>query len=436
MEIFKVQAASRNGVLPNSATSANHKSQIMNRIFSDKEITAFREDTDGCSQVIHLNNAGAGLMPNTVTHAILEHIKLESQIGGYEASALRTNAILQFYELAATLINCKPSNIAFTASATDSYTRALSSIPFLQGDIILTDNDDFISNQIQFLSCKKRFGIEIVRIKNARGGGVDLEDLEQKLMKLQPRLLAITHIPTNSGLVQPVNEIAEIYKHYTQKHPGKTWYILDACQSIGQMKVDVQELQCDFLSVTGRKFLRGPRGTGFLYISDKALEQGLEPLFIDMRGAEWIEKDEYKQRPDGMRYEDWEFAYALILGTAKAIEYCLAIGEDKIWQEVKGLSTYMRNQLAGINKISVLDRGPEVGGLVTFTVDGLQPKIITDALLQRKINVVPSYRNFAVIDFDEKQVQWAIRASPHYYNTIAEIDVFLDAMREIVNSES
>ncbi|PSL35382.1 aminotransferase class V-fold PLP-dependent enzyme [Chitinophaga ginsengisoli] len=406
----------------------------MNRIFSDKEIIAFRKDTDGCSQVIHLNNAGAGLMPNTVTRTIVEHIKLESQIGGYEASALRANAIQQFYEQAAILINCKPSNIAFTASATDSYTRALSSIPFAQGDIILTDNDDFISNQIQFLSCKKRFGIEIVRIKNAPGGGVDLDDLEEKLIKLQPRLLAITHIPTNSGLVQPVKRIADVYKSYIRQHAGKTWYILDACQSIGQMKIDVQELQCDFLSVTGRKFLRGPRGTGFLYISDKALEQGLEPLFIDMRGAEWIEKDEYQQRSDAMRYEDWEFAYALVLGTAKAIEYCLQIGEDKIWQEVKGLSAYMRNQLSGIDKIRVLDSGPEVGGLVTFTVAGSQPKIITGALSQRKINVVPSYRNFAVIDFDEKQAQWAIRASPHYYNTISEIDLFLDAMREIVNS--
>jgi selenocysteine lyase/cysteine desulfurase len=404
----------------------------MKRIFSDSEIATFRKDTDGCNQVIHFNNAGAGLMPNVVTHSILEHIKLESQIGGYEASALRTNAIQQFYKKAALLINCKPSNIAFTASATDSYTRALSSIPFVPGDIILTDNDDFISNQIQFLSCSKRFGIKIVRIKNAPGGGVDPEDLEQKLVKYQPRLLAITHIPTNSGLVQPVQKIAEIYDWYIHRHPGKTWYILDACQSIGQMKIDVQALKCDFLSVTTRKFLRGPRGTGFLYISDKALEQGLEPLFIDMRGAEWIEKDEYKQRDDAMRYEDWEFAYALVIGTAKAIEYCLQIGEDKIWQEVKGLSDYMRGQLSAINKIRVLDRGPQVGGLVTFTVEGSQPKFITGELLKRKINVVPSFRNFAVIDFDEKQVQWAIRASPHYYNTTEEIDLFVNAMQEIV----
>jgi selenocysteine lyase/cysteine desulfurase len=400
--------------------------------FSKEEIEKFRNETIGCNNVNHLNNAGAGLMPNVVTQSILDYIKLESEIGGYEAAALQANEIQQFYVQAGKLINCDASNIAFTASATDSYTRALSSILFCEGDIILTDNDDFISNQIQFLSLQKRFGIRIVRIKNAAIGGVDLQDLEEKLFTLQPRLLAITHIPTNSGLVQPVKSIGEIYSRYEKIQNNKTWYIIDACQSAGQMKLDIEELKCDFLSITIRKFLRGPRGTGFLYISDKALRFGLEPLFIDMRGAEWIEKDEYKQQPDAKRFEDWEFAYALVLGSKAAIEYCINIGEDKIWQQIQLLSKYMRIRLSQIDRILVLDNGPEVGGLVTFTVEGSQPQYIVTELLERKINVVPSFRNFAVIDFDEKGVEWAIRASPHYYNTFEEIDLFIKAVKEII----
>ena len=401
-------------------------------LFSKEEIEKFRDETIGCKNVNHLNNAGASLMPNVVTQSILDYIKLESEIGGYEAAALKANEIEQFYVQAGKLINCDPSNIAFTASATDSYTRALSSIPFCEGDIILTDNDDFISNQIQFLSLQKRFGIKIVRIKNAAIGGVDLQDLEEKLFTLQPRLLAITHIPTNSGLVQPVKSIGEIYSRYEKIQNNKTWYIIDACQSAGQMKLDVEELKCDFLSITIRKFLRGPRGTGFLYISDKALKFGLEPLFIDMRGAEWIEKDQYKQQPDAKRFEDWEFAYALVLGSKAAIEYCINIGEDKIWQQIQLLSKYMRTRLSQIDKILVLDKGPEIGGLITFTVEGAQPEYIVAELLKRKINVVPSFRNFAVIDFDEKGVKWVIRASPHYYNTFEEIDLFIEAMKEII----
>jgi selenocysteine lyase/cysteine desulfurase len=404
----------------------------MNKIFTPEEIATFRNDTEGCKHVTHLNNAGASLMPNTVTQAVLYHIQLEARIGGYEAAALMAATIQEFYVEAGRLLNCNSTNIAFTSSATDSYTRALSSIPFQAGDFILTDNDDFISNQLQFLSCQKRFELKIVRIKNAVEGGVDLDDLEKKLNQFQPRLLAITHIPTNSGLVQPVKRIAEIYSHYIQQHSDKTWYILDACQSVGQMKLDVQELKCDFLSVTARKFLRGPRGTGFLYVSDKALQHGLEPLFIDMRGAEWIEKDLYKPKPGAMRYEDWEFAYALVLGTKQAISYCLGIGEERIWQQVKSLSDFMRQELSAVGKVRVLDKGPEVGGLVTFHVKGSQPNYIVDELLKRKINAVPSYRNFAIIDFDEKQVEWAVRASPHYYNTKEEIEFFIESVKEII----
>jgi len=401
-------------------------------IFSPEEIAAFRKDTTGTANVIHLNNAGAGLMPDIVARTIREHISLESNIGGYEAAAMRAALIGDFYVQAGKLLNCKASNIAFTSSATDSYTRALSSIPFQHGDVILTDNDDFISNQIQFLSCGKRFGIRIERIKNAPEGGVDLDDLERQLAKHQPRLLAITHIPTNAGLVQPVKSIGDIYGRYEQSHPGKTWYILDACQSVGQLPLDVKELQCDFLSATARKFLRGPRGTGFLYISDKALQFGLEPLFIDMRGAEWIEKDCYQPREDAMRYEDWEFAYALVLGTGAAIEYCLDIGPDRIGRQVRRLADHMRQELSSLDKVRVLDKGPELGGLVTFTVKGAQPQYLVNELLKRKINVVPSYRNFAIIDFDEKGVEWALRASPHYYNTQEEIQEFLSALKDII----
>jgi selenocysteine lyase/cysteine desulfurase len=417
-------------VLHNNLKTKNMKQ--INSVFSNNEITTFRNETNGCKNVIHLNNAGAGLMPNSVTQVQLDHIKLESEIGGYEAAALMASEIQNFYIQCAKLFNCKPTNVAFTASATDSYTRALSSIPFNSGDVILTDNDDFVSNQIQFLSLQKRLGVKIVRIQNAIIGGVDLNDLEEKLKKYQPKLLAITHIPTNSGLVQPIDEIAEIYSNYIKQNVERTWYILDACQSAGQMKLDVKKLRCDFLSITCRKFLRGPRGTGALYISDKALDAGLEPMFIDMRGAEWIEKDKYKQQPDAKRFEDWEFAYSTVLGTASAIEYCLKIGEDKIWQQVKYLSGNLRNQLSQLDKVIVLDKGPEVCGLVTFHIEGSDPKYIVNELLKRKINVVPSYRAFGIIDFDEKGVEWAVRASPHYYNTNEEIDIFIESIKEIL----
>ncbi len=178
--------------------------------------------------------------------------------------------------------------------------------------------------------------------------------------------------------------------------------------------------------------MRGPRGTGALYISDKVLESGLEPMFIDMRGAEWTKKDEYQQQPTAIRFEDWEFAYSTVLGSAEAIKYCLNIGEEKIWQQVKFLSSNLRNQLSQIDRIKILDKGAELGGSVTFHVQGSEPGYIVKELLKRKINVVASFRAYGLIDFDEKQVEWAIRASPHYYNTSDEINMFIQSINEII----
>jgi selenocysteine lyase/cysteine desulfurase len=358
----------------------------VNSAFTKDEIAKFRVETTGTRNVIHLNNAGSGLMPDVVTQAQVDHIHLESQIGGYEAAALNADIIMGFYEQCGILLNTKARNIAFTSSATDAYTRALSSIPFESGDVILTDRDDFVSNQIQFLSLKKRLGVQIVHIANEVNGGVDPGDLKDKLYKHRPKLLSITHIPTNSGLVQPVGEVGKIYHEYLQHDYEKTWYILDACQSAGQMKLDVQNLHCDFMSFSCRKFLRGPRGTGALFISDRALQGGLEPMFIDMRGAEWKEKDRYDQQPDAKRFEDWDFAYSTVLGTKSAIEYCSAIGEEKIWQQVKLLSGITRQRLKEMDRVHTMDRGPELAVLVTFHVEGSDPVYIVQELLRRKIN--------------------------------------------------
>jgi selenocysteine lyase/cysteine desulfurase len=390
------------------------------------EISRFRDDTPGCENVIHFNSAGASLMPAPVIAAIQSHILLEGQVGGYEAAELQKTEIDNFYRSAGSLLQCAPHNIAFTANASDSFSRAISSIPFQADDIILTSNEDYISNQITYLAFAKRFGIKLVRAKSLTQGGIDLEDFERCLREYHPRLVAITHVPTNSGLIQPVAEIGQLCK----KH--ETIYLVDACQSIGQMKLDMHEICCDFMSVTSRKFLRGPRGAGFLFVSDKALALGLEPLFIDMRGADWIEKDEYKARDGAIRFEDWEFAYALLLGTKAAIDYLLPLDINQIETRVKHLASIIRSELQQLKGITICDKGKELGGLVTFHLAGSSADQIKKELAKKKINVVTSYRNFAVIDYDEKQIEWTIRVSPHYFNTETEVAQLVQAVKELV----
>jgi selenocysteine lyase/cysteine desulfurase len=373
--------------------------------------------------VIHFNNAGAGLMPQPVVDAMTNYLRVEVELGGYEAAAAHRSEIEDFYAATSTLLGCEPRNVAFTTSATDAYARALSAIPFERGDVILTTRNDYISNQIAFLSLRKRFGVEVVHAPDVEEGGVDVDALVRLMRERQPRLVAVTHIPTNSGLVQPVAEIGACCRE------RDLLYLVDACQSAGQLPLDVEEIGCDFLSATSRKFLRGPRGGGLLYVSDLALAAGYEPLFLDMRGARWTGFEEYESLETARRFEDWEFSYATVVGAATAIRYALAIGLDQIAERAKALGASLRKALAAVDGVRVLDRGRELCAIVT--IDAPAADDLHDELERRGINTSVSELQHARYDFADKRVDAALRLSPHYYNTEAEIDEVVAAIGEL-----
>jgi selenocysteine lyase/cysteine desulfurase len=392
------------------------------------DVDRLRAETPGLAEPrprIHFNNAGAALMPRPVVDALHEHTDLEAAIGGYEAAAARSEAIADFYAAAGELLGTAAANVAFATSATEAYARALSAVPFEPGDVVLTTRDDYISNQIAFLSLRKRFGIDVVHAPNRAGGGVDVDELAALARARPPRLVAVTHIPTNSGLVQPVAEIGSLCRELD------LLYLVDACQSAGQYPLDVGELGCDFLSATCRKFLRGPRGSGFLFVSDRALEAGLEPLFVDMRGARWVAPDAYEQDPTAARFEDWEFSYANVLGAGAAIRYALDVGLEPIASRSPALAAGLRAGLGEIDGVRVLDRGPELCAIVTFTLSTLAADDLHAALESRGINSSVASRDTALYDFEEKGVEACLRLSPHYYNTEDEVAQVLAAVAEL-----
>ncbi|WP_049561398.1 aminotransferase class V-fold PLP-dependent enzyme [Nonomuraea sp. SBT364] len=396
--------------------------------FSEETLLALRADTPGCEQVTHFNNAGCGLLATPVLTAMVDHLRLEAGIGGYEASAARAEQVRGFYTEIAALINCAPGNVAFATSATHAYATALSAIPFEPGDVILTTRNDFISNQIAFLSLRKRYGVRVVHAPDTPEGGVDVPAMAALMRELRPRLVSATHIPTNSGLVQPV---AEIGAHCRELD---LLYLVDACQSVGQYPVDVAEIGCDLLTATCRKFLRGPRGSGFLYVSDRVLRAGYEPLFIDMYGARWAAPDRYEPVGTAARFEDWEFPYATVLGSAAAVAYAREVGMAAIARRTPALAARLRDRLAVIPGVRVLDRGPQLGGLVTFGIKGWEAQPFKAAMDARGINSALSFREFAQFDFTDKDVEWCLRLSPHYYNTEEEVARVADAVAELARA--
>jgi selenocysteine lyase/cysteine desulfurase len=387
-------------------------------------IDLIRQETPGCKTKTHFNNAGASLMHQPVIDAMTEHIQLEATIGGYEAADLKAKEIAGFYDSAAMLVNGKPTNIAFTSSATNSFARALSCIPFREGDSILLANEDYISNQIAFLSLQKKFNLKILRAASLPTGGVDVTDMKRLMDLHHPKLVSLTHVPSNTGLVQPVEEVGRLCEE------RDLYYLVDACQSAGQIPIDVQKIRCDFLSATLRKFLRGPRGAGFLYVSDKIIQQKLEPLFIDMRGADWLTADTYTPRMDARRFEDWEFPYSLVLGSKAAIEYANVIGLENIKERNAFLCKQIRQGISKISGLRLLDIGAEQSSIITVEIPGQKAQDVLQELRKKNINTSVGHKHFALIDFEAKHVDWALRISPHYYNTEEEVEILIRALKQ------
>lgn len=386
-------------------------------------IDKIRQDTRGLGDgKIFLNNAGSSLMPDIVTDAVVDYLKLEERSGGYDVANMNADVLEEFYSESAKLINAKPANMAFMTSATEAYSKALSGIIFRDGDVIITTADDYISNQITFISLQKKVGVKVIRMKNLPDHELDLEDLGRLIREHHPKLIAVTHIPTNSGLIQNVEAVGKICREHD------ILYLVDACQSVGQMVVDVEKIGCDFLTATGRKFLRGPRGTGFLYVSDRILEQDYAPLLLDMRGADWTEYNDYELFKTAKRFEHWEMSYASMLSLKYAIGYANAVGMDAIEKYNQSLSRKLRENLKE-SGFSVWDWGNRLSSIVTFSGPDGDLENIQKILKKNNVYFSVTYKNSALIDFTNKNINGIVRLSPHYFNTTEEIEKVSEVLK-------
>lgn len=389
------------------------------------DIHQIRQQTPATQHLIHFNNAGASLNPQPVIQKIKDYLDEEAQVGGYELARLRANDINAFYTETARLLNADARNIAFATSCTEAYSKALASIPFKKGDIILTSDDDYASNQLCFLSLQARVGIKIIRAKNLPNGDIDVEDIEHIIKTQHPSIIAITHVPTSSGKVQPVAAIGQLCRQHD------IWYLVDACQSIGQMPVDVQAIGCDFLTATGRKFLRAPRGTGFLYVSDKALDAGLAPLFFDNHSATWTGADEYEVQTTAQRFELYERSIANVLGITEAVRYANVLGLDNIYAYNQDLIQYFREKMQHTVGVKLYDEGSHLCNILTFRKENTPLEAIQTALNAAKINYSVTSKVMAQLDFAHKGIDWALRFSPHYYNTKEEVDKVVEILSKL-----
>lgn len=394
--------------------------------FTEQEIEQLRAGTPGTRHRVHLNNAGAALMPTPVLSAVTDYLGREAEIGGYETKAERHEQLEGVYASVARLVGAESDEIAISENATVAWQWAFYAQDFKPGDRILTTTAEYAANYLSYLQVAHRTGAVIDVIPDGPDGLLDPNALDSMIDE-RAKLITITWVPTNGGLVNPVEAVGKIANAHGVP------FLLDACQAAGQMPIDVAAIGCDMLAATGRKFLRAPRGTGFLYMRRDRLQR-TEPAMIDMFGAEWAGGDRYTLRADARRFETWESDYAARAGLGAAIDYALAIGIDRIERRSRALAARLRTGLSEIPTATVYDVGPNPAAIVTFTLDGIEAADAMTSLATAGINVSVSHPTSTPIDTTKRGLGALVRASPHYYNTNEEIDRALTEIGKLAQS--
>ena len=384
-----------------------------------EDVSRFRAETPGCAEVIHFNNAGSALPPAPVVETVVDYLRDEARRGGYELAAATRKRFDDVYASVARLLNADAGDIALTDNATRSWQAVFYALRLGPGDKILTCRSEYASNAIAYLQS----GAEVEVVADDETGQLDVDDLKRRIDG-RVRLISMNHVPTHSGLVNPAERVGEIAAR------AGIPYLLDACQSTGQLDLDVTRLRCDALSATGRKYLRGPRGTGFLYVHPR-LRERLEPATLDLHSATWTSPGSYEIDPTAKRFEVWERNYGITLGLGTAVDYALAIGLPAIEERVAGLAARLRAELVALSGVTVHDPGERKCGIVTFSVAGVPSPEVQASLARAGINTSVTHRTSAQYEFSSRDLPEAVRASVHYYNTDDEIRSLVTEIEKI-----
>jgi cysteine desulfurase / selenocysteine lyase len=390
-----------------------------------QEIQQIRAVTRGTAYSKHFNNAGASLPPDIVVDTVIRYLTEEATYGGYETESKHGRQLEHVYTLIARLLNARTNEIAIVENASTAWHLAFNGIDFERDDEVITSEMEYVTNMIGFLNLRKTHGIQIKVVPNDSRGNFSMAAFEE-LLSPRTKLIAITHIPSTAGNILPVAEIGKVARRQG------ILYLVDACQSAGHIPLDVEAIGCDMLAVTGRKYLRAPRGTGFLYVR-AAVQDRLKLLFLDGHSVDWVSEQDFKVRGDARRFELYEKNRALVLGLGAAVGYALDLGIDRIAKRIQELAAMLRSRLADIDGVTVHDRGDQLSGIVTFSVDDLDSAMVRERLAEKRINVSIGKAVSTLVYMSRRHLDSVVRASVHYYNTEEEVESLCATVANIIS---
>ena len=419
--------ADPSGTRQRGASPAGPLVDPVNGPIDEAEVAELRARTPGTAERAHLNNAGAGLMSAATLDAVVGHLQREAHLGGYEAAEIAADDLAGVRSSAAQLLGAEPGEVAVATSDTAAWASAFWGFVFGGGlddrPRVVVDRVSYNSHWFALLQAAKHRPLDLHVVDPGPDGVLDLAALERALAE-PTALLSITHVPTHSGAVAPVEAAGELAR------AAGAVYALDACQSVGQLPVDVAAIRCDIATVTGRKWLRGPRGTGLLYVAGSMVDR-LDPPGIDATSASWPEAWRYELAPDAARFEHFEGPIAAQLGLGVAIDETLAIGVDRVATRIGELADHLRSELGALAGVELTDGDGPRGGIVTFASERCAPADLVAAATEARINIGTSRAATARLDLDPRGLDEVVRVSPHAYNTVDELDVLLDVVSQV-----
>jgi selenocysteine lyase/cysteine desulfurase len=346
-------------------------------------------------------------------------------VGGYEAANEAADDVAAVYTSAAALLGARADEIALFDSATSGLRGVFDALRLGAGDTVIAPRSSYVSQALRLLAMQRHDDVRLVVVPNDTSGAMDLEVLERAVAGASGRVVvSAVHVPTSSGLVEPIAEVSAIARRHG------AWTVVDATQSVGQIDIDVTAVDCDALVTTGRKFLRGPRGTGLAYLRRGTLE-GLGAWAPDVRGAVWTGEDEWTMDGTARQLETWECSVASRLGLGVALREALDRGPAATEAHLVALGSRIRAALAEIDGVTVADPPASPSAIVTFTVDGLVGKEVSTRLRTRRIDSIAVPASHAQWDLGTRGLPSVVRVSPHVYNDDEDVRVLLDGVAEV-----
>ncbi|TCR00472.1 aminotransferase class V-fold PLP-dependent enzyme [Neorhizobium sp. JUb45] len=395
-------------------------------MLTNTRVQSLRAATPGCAERVHFNHAGASLPPKTVTDAVIRHLTLEASRGPMEAAAIVADHISTIRLNAANLIGAEPTDIAFGSSGSAVWGMVFAALPPLrQGDRILVGRHEWGGNVATMQRAVSRAGARIDVIPCRQDGSVDADALAA-MIDDKVRLISLTWLPANGGLINDAEAIGKIAK------AAGIPYMVDAGQALGQIPIDVAKVGCDVLKAAGRKHLRGPRGTALLYIRSGFLHH-LNPPFVDVSSGPLI-NGLPQLRSDARLFETAETSVASLMGVGEAITLASEVGVTEIRDRIGMLSGRLRERLRLVPGVELHDLGSTYSGLVSFTVEGILASSVRNSLAEKGINIGANGVSYTPYDMTARGLQEIARASVSYLNTEDEVSHLVEAVEAIAQT--